>query len=148
MTVLMQRPSADALAAGVDKDLSKAFNISPETVGEYRRVFAIIDVDGSGALSAEELQEAYRKVGKQLSMRAATRLVEAADEDGNGEIDYVEFVAMLVETERGGGGGSMMGCIESLLPFIFARPRKNKIAAMVDQLGGEPAIQEPGGEEA
>lgn len=60
-----------------------------------RTTFDKFDTDGSGGLDAEELRIALRvSLGSDVSLEDCERLVMAADADGNGVVDYEEFVAI------------------------------------------------------
>lgn len=54
--------------------------------------FCELDVDGSGSISVDEL----RKVLKDEPPDVIQKYIDEFDADGNGEIDYQEFVAMLL----------------------------------------------------
>ena len=51
----------------------------------------MLDKDGDGSVSAAELQERLSKL-EGLSVKEVEELVRVADTDGNGEVDYQEFV--------------------------------------------------------
>lgn len=59
-------------------------------------------------MSATELAHALTCLGEKLSKAEAAELVRLADRDGDGEIDYAEFVALLTAprpaTRKSGGG--------------------------------------------
>mmetsp|Transcript_6191 Transcript_6191/g.18736 ORF Transcript_6191/g.18736 Transcript_6191/m.18736 type:complete len:510 (+) Transcript_6191:150-1679(+) len=61
---------------------------------QLRVVFNQIDSDGSGKISAHELQEALAKHAKEANI---PQLLEAVDVDGNQEIDYHEFLAATMQ---------------------------------------------------
>lgn len=67
---------------------------------ELREAFKCIDLDGNGYISREELKKAVQKImstdGK-VSMQDVEEMMKEADTDGNGLIDYDEFVRILVE---------------------------------------------------
>lgn len=51
--------------------------------------------DGNGKLTAKELKHALCSVGETLSDEEVADLLKQADKDGDGEIDYTEFVSLL-----------------------------------------------------
>lgn len=61
---------------------------------DLREVFTKFDIDGSQHLDATELQVALRQFGFEASLEEAQDLVSRADVDGNGEIDFDEFVSI------------------------------------------------------
>jgi len=55
-------------------------------------LFNEFDTDGSGGVDAQELQRGWKELtGTFLDERAATRLLEAHDMDGNGVLEFEEF---------------------------------------------------------
>eukprot|EP00892_Ulva_mutabilis_P000128 jgi/Ulvmu1/10115/UM006_0066.1 len=59
------------------------------------RAFAELDADGSGSISAPELECALQRFGIQDDVHD---LLQAADTNGDGQIDYQEFVQLMRET--------------------------------------------------
>ena len=64
-----------------------------DIVADLREIFNLIDVDGSGYLSFEEFTSIIRCLHPNGSDLEIAQMVEAADKDGNGEIDFAEFIA-------------------------------------------------------
>ena len=64
-----------------------------DIVADLREIFDLIDVDGSGHLSFEEFTSVIRCLHPNGSDLEIARMVEAADQDGNKEIDFAEFIA-------------------------------------------------------
>lgn len=60
---------------------------------ELRALFQQLDTDKSGRLSREEFRVGMQRLGAQLTEDDLTELVRGADIDGDGEIDYPEFLA-------------------------------------------------------
>ncbi|EGR30641.1 protein kinase domain protein [Ichthyophthirius multifiliis] len=61
--------------------------------------FQALDIDGSGSISKQELQKILNEEGNSLNYTEDywTQLIDGADKDKNGEIDYNEFVEMMGE---------------------------------------------------
>jgi calmodulin len=67
---------------------------------ELREAFRCIDTDGNGYISREELRQAVEKImsmDKKISMQDVEEMMREADVDGNGLIDFDEFVRILVD---------------------------------------------------
>lgn len=64
-----------------------------DIVADLREIYHLIDVDGSGYLSFEEFTSIIRCLNPNGSDLEIAQMVEAADKDGNGEIDFAEFIA-------------------------------------------------------
>jgi len=59
--------------------------------------FRIFDLDGNGKISQEELQQVLHNgnVEQALGAEAIVELMKECDENGDGEIDFQEFMAMM-----------------------------------------------------
>lgn len=67
---------------------------------ELREAFKCIDLDGNGFISRDELKDAVRKImstDSKVSVQDVEEMMREADTDGNGLIDFDEFVRVLVE---------------------------------------------------
>lgn len=54
-------------------------------------VAQILDHDGNGYISADELRAIMSNLGEELSEEEINEIVQEADIDGDGQIDYEEF---------------------------------------------------------
>ncbi|XP_073126912.1 calcium-dependent protein kinase 10-like [Henckelia pumila] len=77
-----------------------AEHLSVEEVEVMRDMFALMDTDRDGKVSYEELKAGLRKVGSQLAEPEIKLLMDVADVDGNGVLDYGEFVAVTIHLQR------------------------------------------------
>jgi len=75
--------------------------MDPEEMREYlTNLFINADTDGSGALSITEFKQvirAFQQEGLEMSKADIRRLHQEVDLDGNGEIDYNEFLPPAIE---------------------------------------------------
>ena len=62
---------------------------------EIREAFCEFDEDGNGFISVEELRHAMTNLGESLSEKDIKEWVKKADIDGDGQVDYKEFVKMM-----------------------------------------------------
>lgn len=60
-----------------------------------RAAFDEIDTDGDGSLSQEELTALLLKLGSDAGEEGVADLMRELDEDGDGEVDFLEPVARL-----------------------------------------------------
>ena len=60
-----------------------------------RSAFAYFDQDNSGQISAEELRLCLQSDDFTLTEEQIQQLLEGVDTDGDGQIDYVEFINMM-----------------------------------------------------
>ncbi|XP_056325597.1 calcium-binding protein 5a [Danio aesculapii] len=65
-------------------------------VKELRDAFKEFDMDGDGAITTEELRSAMSKLlGEHMNRREIDAVVREADNNGDGTVDFEEFVKML-----------------------------------------------------
>ncbi|KAA8542373.1 hypothetical protein F0562_023491 [Nyssa sinensis] len=77
-----------------------ADHLSVEEVEVIRDMFTLMDTDNDGKVTYEELKAGLRKVGSQLADPEIKLLMDVADVDGNGVLDYGEFVAVTIHLQR------------------------------------------------
>jgi len=70
-------------------------HLSPEEIAEFREIFNLVDRDGGGSISAAELGELMDTLGIDASPEEIEAMILEIDEDGNGDIDFEEFVAVM-----------------------------------------------------
>lgn len=66
-----------------------------------RRVFAIFDKDGNGAIDPNELQEVFSEMGKHFTDEEVKRMIERCDLDGSKTLNYEEFIIATKEHKLG-----------------------------------------------
>ncbi|KAF4107012.1 calcium-binding protein 5a [Onychostoma macrolepis] len=65
-------------------------------VKELRDAFKEFDMDGDGSITTEELRSAMTKLlGEHMNHREIDAVVREADNNGDGTVDFEEFVRML-----------------------------------------------------
>ncbi|KAF2297898.1 hypothetical protein GH714_004882 [Hevea brasiliensis] len=77
-----------------------AENLSEEEIMGLKEMFKSMDTDNSGTITCEELKASIPKLGTKLSESEVRQLMEAADVDGNGAIDYTEFITATMHMNR------------------------------------------------
>jgi len=77
-----------------------AESLSEEEIAGLKEMFKMMDTDGSGAISFEELKEGLKRVGSNLKEADVRELMDAADVDHNGTIDYGEFLAATLNLNK------------------------------------------------
>jgi calmodulin len=63
---------------------------------ELKEAFKVFDKDQNGFISAAELRHVMTNLGEKLTDEEVEEMIREADLDGNGEVDYDEFVKMMM----------------------------------------------------
>lgn len=61
---------------------------------KLQAAFKMFDKDGSGVISADEIKEVLG-FGGNLDAKSIDQIIKQVDENGDGEISFEEFVAMM-----------------------------------------------------
>ncbi|XP_074282019.1 calcium-dependent protein kinase 20 [Silene latifolia] len=77
-----------------------AESLSEEEIGGLKQMFKMIDADNSGHITLEELKKGLEKVGANLKHSEIVSLMQAADIDNSGTIDYGEFLAAMLHLNK------------------------------------------------
>ncbi|KAJ3356891.1 hypothetical protein HDU91_005500 [Kappamyces sp. JEL0680] len=65
---------------------------------EIKEAFKVFDKDGNGFISSAELRHVMTNLGEKLTDEEVDEMIREADVDGDGQINYEEFVKMMVRT--------------------------------------------------
>ncbi|CAG5106493.1 Oidioi.mRNA.OKI2018_I69.chr1.g2869.t1.cds [Oikopleura dioica] len=71
------------------------FNRDEEGEEAIRAVFRVFDKDGNGFISTKELREILKELGDDVSDKEIIEMIRNVDIDGDGKVNYDEFVQML-----------------------------------------------------
>ncbi|XP_039068373.1 calcium-dependent protein kinase 20-like [Hibiscus syriacus] len=77
-----------------------ADSLSEEEIAGLKEMFKIIDADNSGQITLEELRFGLGKVGSNLKDSEINGLMQAADIDNSGTIEYSEFIAAMLHLNK------------------------------------------------
>jgi calmodulin len=67
-----------------------------ETEDDLKEAFKMFDKDGNGKITAMELKSALETFGETITDEEAIKLINDADIDGDGSINYHEFVGIMM----------------------------------------------------
>ncbi|CAL9074154.1 unnamed protein product [Musa acuminata var. zebrina] len=77
-----------------------AEHLSVEEVADIKDMFEKIDVNSKGQITLEELKHGLHKLEYPISDADLKILMDAADADGNGSLNYREFVAVSIHIRK------------------------------------------------
>ncbi|XP_063428900.1 neo-calmodulin-like [Mytilus trossulus] len=77
--------------------MSSTYGLTPVQVEEFRQAFKLFDKDGDGTVSTNELGVVMRSLGQKPTDEELHAMINEVDEDGNGEIDFDEFLSMIAK---------------------------------------------------
>ena len=80
-------------------DLMTHFRHPPLTEPEVAECFELIDMDGSGSIDCGELKKLLTCMGHALSQEDAEAMIDEADKDCSGDVDYQEFCHVILSTQ-------------------------------------------------
>ena len=73
-----------------------------------KEAFCLFDKDGGGTISAPELRQCLRSIGQNFTENEVKKMINEIDQDGNGEIDFDEFLLLMAQTMNDGGGNQKL----------------------------------------
>ncbi|KAG7322165.1 hypothetical protein KOW79_015023 [Hemibagrus wyckioides] len=76
-------------------DSDQLASISAEELDEIREAFRVLDRDGNGFISKQELGMAMRSLGYMPSEVELAIIMQRLDMDGDGQVDFDEFMTIL-----------------------------------------------------
>ncbi|XP_071833354.1 uncharacterized protein [Apostichopus japonicus] len=86
---------------GVNREKPKSRNmiaeLTTEQISEFREAFETFDRDKDGVISVDELRRIFKMIGLDLPEKDIQEMFNDADEDGNGTLDFQEFMAMVTK---------------------------------------------------
>lgn len=72
--------------------------LSEEQKAQMVECFHLMDADGSGAIDADELTNAFELLGMHMSKAEVKQVLDEVDRDGSGEVEYPEFLEIMTST--------------------------------------------------
>mmetsp|Transcript_4909 Transcript_4909/g.12229 ORF Transcript_4909/g.12229 Transcript_4909/m.12229 type:complete len:151 (-) Transcript_4909:199-651(-) len=68
-----------------------------DQIEEFKEAFALFDRDNSGTITADELGVIMKSLGKNPTDDELDAMIAEVDEDGSGEIEFPEFLALMAK---------------------------------------------------
>lgn len=78
--------------------VTTADNITEEQIAEFKDAFGLFDQDNSGTITTDELGDVMRSLGQNPTDEDLKKMVDEIDQDGDGTIDFPEFLTMLIRS--------------------------------------------------
>ncbi|KAG2622011.1 calmodulin-like protein 5 [Panicum virgatum] len=106
--------------------------LSPEQISEFREAFAFFDKDGDGCITLEELATVMGSLqGQRPGAEELRAMIRDADADGNGTIDFAEFLGLMARKTTGAGAAGGDGADEELREAfkVFDKDQNGYISA-------------------
>ena len=70
-------------------------HLSEEQLGEFKEAFKFFDKDNDGQISKNDLEGVMRSLRQHCTEELLTDMIDDLDTDGNGSIDFPEFLTMM-----------------------------------------------------
>lgn len=75
-------------------------NLSDEQIEEYKDAFSLFDRDDNGIITTRELGAIMRSLGFNPTEEELHAMINSVDYDGNGVIDFPEFVKLMENQKK------------------------------------------------
>ena len=66
--------------------------LSAEQTAELRKAFNVMDANGDGVVTKEELKTLLSGLGEEVTDEIVDEMINIADADGDGKVNFEEFV--------------------------------------------------------
>lgn len=70
-------------------------HLTPEEISEFREIFNLVDKDGGGTITKDELGELMDTLGIETTAEELELMINEIDSSGDGHIDFEEFVEVI-----------------------------------------------------
>jgi Ca2+-binding EF-hand superfamily protein len=71
--------------------------LTEEQVAELKQAFAAMDTNGDGQVTKEELKSLLSQLGESVDDAVIDEMIKIADVNGDGKVDFNEFVKAATE---------------------------------------------------
>ena len=70
-------------------------HLTEDKIAEFKEAFEIFDKNKDGFITIKELAEIMKNLGQNPTEAELTDMINEVDADGNGKIDFPEFLTMM-----------------------------------------------------
>ncbi|CAF1220050.1 unnamed protein product [Adineta ricciae] len=88
------------------RELSEAHGFSEEQIAVFEESFSVLDRDGDGSISNSEIHSLMNSLGYSPSHEDISSVISKVDIDGDGSVDFDEFLIMMQRRKSIGGSGT------------------------------------------
>jgi Ca2+-binding EF-hand superfamily protein len=109
--------SSTALQQREEKGIRRV-QFDDDQISMFQAIFRVFDEDGDGSITFFEFDTFLKASGTKLSEETIFQSIEDADADGNGEIDFEEFLGMLQRRVEAGRENRMhnLAWLDAFIP--------------------------------
>ncbi|GAC92887.1 hypothetical protein PHSY_000445 [Pseudozyma hubeiensis SY62] len=88
-------PTSSSVFALAVNTFNMADQLTEDQIAEFKEAFSLFDKDGDGTITTKELGTVMRSLGQNPTEAELQDMVNEVDADGNGTIDFPEFLTMM-----------------------------------------------------
>ncbi|XP_067935771.1 calmodulin-like [Watersipora subatra] len=74
--------------------------LTEDQLGDFKEAFQLFDKDGDGRITSKELGTVMKSLGQNPTESELSDMINEVDTDGNGTIDFNEFVVMMQKKQK------------------------------------------------
>ncbi|KAH7837161.1 hypothetical protein Vadar_010326 [Vaccinium darrowii] len=74
---------------------SKGDELTKEQIAEFQEAFCLLDMDGDGCITIEELATAIKSLDENPTQEELLSMIKEVDVNGNGTIEFGEFLHLI-----------------------------------------------------
>ncbi|XP_012282631.1 neo-calmodulin isoform X1 [Orussus abietinus] len=89
---------------GQIRQISSEYGLTEDQVAEFKEAFMLFDKDEDGTITMAELGVVMRSLGQRPTETELRDMVKEVDQDGNGTIEFNEFLQMMSKKMKGADG--------------------------------------------
>jgi len=121
---------------------------------EIRDAFRVFDKDGTGFISAAQLRHVMANLGEKLTDEEVDEMIREADIDGDGQVNYEDFVKMMMTSSplgatdknsdaKDGTTSSIVSSRSEDSPaYVIDRSILYELYSVLESFGGEKGIKD------
>ena len=109
---------------------SVVLKLSENQLEEFRECFNAFDKDGGGSIDSQELEALMKSLGQEPTAVELQKMVDLADADGSGDIDFIEFVTLIAHKMKDDDSSMKESRLKAAFQ-VFVRTRRGNRTARV-----------------